>query len=309
MQYYHTYVALTRLRSMSLKLPAPDGHQELVVHTDHQVLWSDYPLEVVTATLDQHPCAARILHRRLRSNRLLPPASQVEQDYQIWRDLKHPNIVQLLGKVQDPRNNYPIILMELMKQSLAHFLNTSPTDIPYHVQVNISHDIALAVDYLHSNGIIHRDLTSNNILLNSHYQAKVAGFRMSLIVDSDSTLPRPHLGSAFFLPPEAFLSEPCYSDCFSVGVLVLCIAKRIDAGEIYRSMQSAPTAESMNYHRQFLMGKVPAFHGFLPVIRDCLKDKSEDRPSAGQLCQRLGQLKTTAAYRKSLTDPSFQVHT
>ena len=79
--------------------------------------------------------------------------------------------------------------MELMELSLTDYLlGRSSTDIPYHVQVNISNDIAQAMDYLHSNGILHRDLTSNNILLNAHYQAKVTGF---MIVDSDNLLTRP----------------------------------------------------------------------------------------------------------------------
>ena len=280
-----------------------------MVHTD-QVLWSDYPWKVVKATLDQHPCAAKITDQFSVNPSNLSIASKVEKECQIWRDLKHPNIVQLLCIVQNPWTNCPIILMELMEQSLTQLLERSSTDIPYHVQVNISHDIAQAVDHLHRNGILHQDLTSNNILLNYHYQAKVTGFGKSNIVDSDSTLPRPknpHRGRAFFMPPEAFLSEPCYSDCFSVGVLLLCIATRINPSLKYYLMQAVPTAESVNYDRQCLIGKVPAFHGFLPVIRDCLKDKSEDRPSAAQLCQRLGQLQTTAAYRKSVTDPSFQV--
>ena len=80
---------------MSLELRGPDGHQKLVVHTD-QVLWSNYPWEVVKATLDQHPCAAKI---QAYVTLFRPPAPEVEQDYKIWRDLKHPNIVQFLGIV------------------------------------------------------------------------------------------------------------------------------------------------------------------------------------------------------------------
>ena len=105
--------------------------------------------------------------------------SRFEQECQILRDLKHPNIVQFLGVVQDPTTNKPIILMELIKHcfSLTSFLPTSEYDIPYHVQVNISHDIALAVAHLHRNSILHRDLSSNNILLSASHQAKVTDFQ------------------------------------------------------------------------------------------------------------------------------------
>ena len=280
----------------SLKLRGPDGHQKLVIHTD-QFLGSGFSGDIVKATLDERPCAAKIFS----PDHLDLPSSfyRVEQ---VWRDLKHPNIVQFLGKVQDPRNNCPIILMELMEQNLTDFVERSSAGVPYHVQVNISHDIALAVHHLHWNGIIHRDLSTHNILLTTHYQAKVTGFWKSKMVDSDPSLPRPMtppIGDELFLPPEALCSEPCYSDksdCFSIGLLLLYIATK-SVGVV------------SDVSRKSYLEKIPTFHGFLPVAIDCLKDQSENRPSAAQLCQRLGQLKTTAAYRKSFTDTSFQVYT
>jgi serine/threonine-protein kinase TNNI3K len=61
--------------------------------------------------------------------------------------------------------------MELMDDSLTHFLESSPRPIPYHIQVNICHDITLALSFLHSNGIVHRDLSSNNVLLIGNVRA------------------------------------------------------------------------------------------------------------------------------------------
>ena len=270
---------------VSLNIRGPDGHQKLVIHTGPS-----------GATLDEHPCAAKIF---FREEDLPSSFYRVEQ---VWRDLKHPNIVQFLGKVQDPRNNRPIILMELIEQNLTDFVRRSSTGVPYHVQVNISHDIALGVDHLHRNGIIHRNLNSCNILLTTHYQAKLTRLWKSKMVDSDPSLPRPMtppIEDELFLPPEALCSEPCYSDksdCFSVGCLLFYIATRTDP--FVAALLRMPYLEM-----------IPTFHGFRPVAIDCFKDKSDDRPSAAQLCQRLGQLKTTAAYRKSLTNPSFQVYT
>ena len=295
---------------MSLKMiRGPDGHQKLVIHTD-QFLGSGFSGDTVKATLDERPCAARIFSPVHLD---LPPSYRVEQAWQIWGDLKHPNIVQFLGMVQDPRNNRPIILMELMEQNLTGFVERSSTGVPYHMQVNISHDIALAVDYLHRNGIIHRNLNGYSILLTTHYQAKVAGFWKAKMVDSDPSLPRPMtppIGDELFMPPEALCSEPYYSDksdCFLVGLLLFYIATRSDADLDHLYLLVGVVTEVAN--RKSYLEKIPTFHGFLPVIIDCLKDKSDDRPSAAQLCQRLGQLKTSAVYRKSLTDTYFQVYT
>ena len=214
---------------MSLKLRGPDGHQKLVVHTD-KVLWSDFTGRVVKATLDKDHCVARIFNPHFVNSIFLSSASQLEQECQIWRDLKHPNIVQVLGMVQNPLTDSPIILMELMEQKLTKF-RMGPymhNALPYHLQVNMSHDIAIAVHHLHRNGILHRNLISDNILLRGHYQAKVAGFSSSTNVVTNPRAMTP--GIAFLSPPESLLPERCYSeksDCYSAGILLLQMVTRI----------------------------------------------------------------------------------
>ena len=70
----------------------------------------------------------------------------------------------------------PIVILKLMHQffSWSSWTRVSPTswshhlgDLPYHTQVNLSYDIAQALAFLHSNGIIHCDLSSNNVITTS----------------------------------------------------------------------------------------------------------------------------------------------
>ena len=51
------------------------------------------------------------------------------------------NIMQYLRTYRDLETNAPVLLMELMDESLTHFLESSPGDIPYHIQVNLFQDI------------------------------------------------------------------------------------------------------------------------------------------------------------------------
>ena len=136
--------------------------------------------QVCKATLGELPCAAKLLHPILVDPSKPRNCAMFEQECRFLSDIRHPNIVQYLGMEHDQVTGLPILLMELMDDSLTHFLEKSEERLPYHVQVNISHDIALALAFLHNNRIVHRDLSSNNVLLlGAGIRAKVTDFGMS----------------------------------------------------------------------------------------------------------------------------------
>ena len=296
------------------------GYQNAHIHTS-KVLGTGAFGSVVKATLDHLPCAAKILHIiffRDDDPGAVDFAARFNQECEILRNLKHPCIVQFLGVVQDPNNCRPILLMELMDESLTGFLEGAVTSIPYHVQLNITHDIALALAYLHGNNIIHRDLSSNNILLKGGSQTKVTDFGMSKMIEANPRMTRSKItqcpGTPVFMPPEALRSKPRYSnklDTFSLGVLIIQIVTHAfptptDA-ELVLEDESSPSGEKIILvpeleRRQKDINKVPADHGLLPTAIHCLKDKDKDRPTAAQLCQSLGQLKKAQAYGASQSE-------
>ena len=155
-----------------------------------------------------------------------------EQECEFLSTIRHPNIIQYLGMHQDPDTHLPVLLMELMDHlSLTHFLEGSPQPIPYHIQVNICHDVALALAFLHSNKIIHRNLSSNNVLMIGDVQAKVTDFGMARlgILNPQFTLTLCP-GSDVYMPPEAVKDKPVYTekiDCFSFGVIAVQIMTRL----------------------------------------------------------------------------------
>jgi serine/threonine-protein kinase TNNI3K len=69
--------------------------------------------------------------------------------------------------------------------SLTLFLESSPQPVPYHIQINLNHDITLALSFLHSNGIVHRDLSSNDVPLRGNVLAKVIDFEMARLGDQN----------------------------------------------------------------------------------------------------------------------------
>ena len=136
--------------------------------------------------------------------------------------IRHPNIVQYLGMCRDTDTQLPVLLMELMDDSLTHFLESSTQPIPYYIQVNICHDITLALSYLRSNNIIHRDLSSNNILLRGNVLAKVTDFGMARLgnINPQATYFTSTMcpGTDVYMPPETVQDKLVYTekiDCFS----------------------------------------------------------------------------------------------
>ena len=308
-----------------IELHGQFGYQCVQVHPS-QVLGTGSYGSVVKATLDYLPCAAKILHQiffRSDDPGQEDFVARFDQECRLLRDLKHPCIVQFLGLVQDPHNHRPILLMELMEESLTGFLEHTPNPLPYYIQVNITHDITLALAYLHTNHVIHSDLSSNNVLINAGSQAKVTDFGMSKIVEVNPRITRSQVtqcpGTPAFMPPEALRAKPRYSDkldAFSTGVLIIQIITRkfpapTDA-EIVMEDPTAPTGEKIFLvpeleRRENDINKVPSTHPLLPIARHCLKDRDRDRPSSAQLCQSLAELKAAPGYEESKRESQQQM--
>ena len=267
---------------------------------------------------DDLPCAAKILHPTLfetndpGARRII---EQFEQECNFLSGIRHPHIVQYLGLNRDPDTRLPVLLMELMDESLTKFLERSQEPLPYHIQVDLCHDIALALAYLHSNGIIHRDLSSNNVLLIAGSRAKVTDFGMSKVFDMSRTTITPKTmcpGTLAYMSPEALDDPPVYTkklDSFSFGVLDIQIVTRQfpDPGPRMKKIQDprdtrrrlhevVPETERRKPH----IDLVNPTHPLLPIATDCLSYIEDDRPSAQELCHRLAALKEAPQYGDSV---------
>ena len=284
---------------------------------------------VCKARCDDLPCAAKLLHpilfdptaraqaSRQTEHRL--PISRFEQECEFLSSIKHPNIVQYLGTHTDPESRMPVLLMELMDESLTSFLERSQQNLPHHIEVTISNDIALALSFLHSNGIIHRDLSSNNVLMIGNSRAKVTDFGMAKLAGANLQATRVSLtqtpGADVYMPPEATKIPPVYSekiDCFSHGVLGVQIMTRqfpkpgdrfsriqIQDPRFPRGIEArVPEVERRKEH----IDLIDHTHPLLTVALDCLKDEEGERPSAQEICGRLAALKQAPKFTQSLRE-------
>ena len=283
---------------------------------------------VCKALCDDLLCAAKIIHptlidpnahqriERQREHRL--PISRFMQECEFMSAIRHPNIVQYLGTCQDPQTGLPVLLMELMDNSLTHFLESSQGAIPYHIQVNFCHDITKAISYLHSNGITHRDLSSNNVLLCGNVKAKVTDFGMAKLGDINPQATRISFtmcpGTDAYMPPEAVKDKPVYTvkiDCFAIGTLIIQIMTRCfpEPGDRHKTIRidhpqfpggTVDVRVSEIERRQNHISQVDPNHPLLPIALHCLKDSNVERPSARELCHRVTALKETPQFTESV---------
>ena len=96
----------------------------------------------------------------------------------IIRRLSHPQIVDCYGIIEDNKQ-FSYVLEYFIYGTLSDYIEHSPR--PILVQLNsISIDIATGLDYLHRLGIVHRDLRTNNIVIDRYLRAKVKVFGLSI---------------------------------------------------------------------------------------------------------------------------------
>ena len=170
--------------------------------------------------------------------------------------------------------------------------------------MNLSHDIALALFYLHSNGIVHRDLSSNNVLLDRGSRAKVTDFGMVKLYDvNHSTAQHTPLtlcpGTLEYMSPEALSEPPVYTDkldSFSFGVLCIQIMTQQspDPGHHFKIIEindpRAPSGkvqvevpEVKRRKSHISISLIEPAHPLLTIALDCLRDTDRERPSCQEL--------------------------
>ena len=269
---------------------------------------------VCRAKCDGLLCAAKIMHPTLFDLRDPGTASYLRkfrEECHLLSLARHPNVVQYLATYYDPDTRLPVLLMELCDESLTAFLERSPGPLSYHVQLNICLDIALALVYLHSNALIHRDLTGNNVLMIAGTRAKITDFGMSKLATGNPRMTVLTLcpGNLLYMSPEALDEAKSYTaklDIFSFGVIVIQILTRQfpNPTDRFQTIHDprydkevrlvVPETERRQAHLQL----IPDTHSLKPLVLQCLK-KEMQRPSALQLSERLSELKQAPLYIES----------
>ena len=120
------------------------------------------------------------------------------------------------------------IAMPKLSMSLGAAIDSKTLDRPK--MVNISHGVLSALSFLHANGMIHRDVKSDNIMIDEECKAQLIDFSLAKIMPLEndgiadgSRTHTPEVGTATYIAPEVYAKMPYgfKSDAYSAGVCLL----------------------------------------------------------------------------------------
>jgi eukaryotic-like serine/threonine-protein kinase len=153
-----------------------------------------------------------------------PPEAQSEYRERFQREaeaagrLSHPGIITIFDLGEEPETHTPYIVMEYVKgKSLEHSGKLTSGNA-----VSLVRELAEALDFAHSRGVIHRDLKPSNILLTEDGHAKIADFGIAKLNLSELTTCGQILGTPAFMSPEQLHGGRIdgRSDLFSLGAIL-----------------------------------------------------------------------------------------
>ncbi|KAI1469569.1 Pkinase-domain-containing protein [Daldinia caldariorum] len=175
------------------------------------------------------------VHRKQLSHHEIAEAKDalflIREEVAIMKKVNHPNLVQLFEVLDDPENDSLYMVLEMCKKGVVMKVGLEEQATPYDdEQCRLwFRDLILGIEYLHAQGIIHRDIKPDNLLLTDDDVLKIVDFGVSEIFEKpDHMMTSKSAGSPAFLPPELCQANHGdvsgkAADIWSMGVTLYCL--------------------------------------------------------------------------------------
>ncbi|KAK7832335.1 mdis1-interacting receptor like kinase 2 [Quercus suber] len=214
-------------------------------------------------------------------------------------EIRHRNIVKLLGFCF--REVHSFLVYEFMEGgSLVDMLcSEGATELDWPTRIRVVKSVAYALSYMHHDcvpPIIHRDISSKNILLSSDLEAYVSDFGTARFLKPDSSNWTTIAGTYGYLAPELaytmVVTEKC--DVYNFGVLVLEILMGKHPGELITNLNSSTSTsvpfkdvldDRLSPPKSLKIANELALMQNLALL--CLRANPQSRPTMRSVCRQL----------------------
>lgn len=186
----------------------------------------DVAIKVLNSTSHEHDLAKEFFFRETEA----------------LRDLRHPNIIELLDSGFDPDLESYFIVLPWVDLNLSDYIRQAPPDGWDSFAEAIVIPVLKALAVAHSRNIIHRDIKPSNILVTGEGCPKLADFGIAKIKETLSWgMTVGEFASRPFAPPEYPVNSlVASSDLFSLGVTILnCLVPSSFAIDGYENLRDA----------------------------------------------------------------------
>ena len=219
---------------------------------------------------------ARVAAKRLHDEITSPETIELfHQEMEMALGCQHQNIITFLGVTLE---NHPVILMELMDINLRSAYKRG--SIKYQQVPKIFCDIASALHFLHTrpDPLIHRDVSSANVLLkdcgNEKWLAKLGDFGTAKLQQYCTT---PGPGALAYAAPE--VADPkdhsTKMDVYSFGVLVIEVLTKTLPFQNLNTLKGQVQQQFPQYHQ---------------LVTSCTNQQSSDRPTMYDVIGQLNKI-------------------
>ena len=248
-------------------------------------------------------CAGKKIHEVLlkQGDNTSYPVCRFKEECRLLSQVRHPNIVQFLGVHFLPELQAPILVIELLQSNLTSCIKKYGI-LPKEINYSILHDVALGLCYLHGQTppIVHRDLSSNNILLTSDMTAKISDLGVARILNLTPlqvSCMTQTPGTPAYMPPEVMVANPKYDtsiDEFSYGILMIHVFSGKWPEPQVGPNRTEPESDTLipvteAERREVFLQIIGNDHPLMDLIRVCINNNPRHRAHSREIVERLSE--------------------
>ncbi|CAI2169543.1 18402_t:CDS:10 [Funneliformis geosporum] len=159
------------------------------------------------------------------------PLYLIRSEVAVFKKLNHVNVVKLYEVLDDPSNDSLYMVFEMCEKGVLMEVNTQKKSTPFPEDKMRLYfrEMILGFEYLHENGIVHRDIKPDNLLLSKDEVLKIVDFGVSEIFVKGNDKLKKSAGSPAFMAPELCVAHHGEisgqaADIWSMGATLYCLA-------------------------------------------------------------------------------------